>query len=117
MPSSPESPIREFNPLGPSVVMPVQLVSANNTASKVFDSINNSNDKMVRKIQIQNTGTTAIKYMLNETAAASVYHGILNGGTGAADGLGGILSLNLDRGIKTISLFSAGAYTAVILKM
>ena len=114
---TPESPIQEFNPLGPSIVAPPQIVIADNVASEIYNRITNSTDARHTKIQIQNCGTTAIKYMINAVCSAAEFHGVLAAGTGADDGLGGILNLSLNRGIKTISLFHSAAYRAAVLKM
>lgn len=114
---SPESPIQEVNPLGPSLVAAHQIVAADNAASEIYNRDSVSTDARHRKIQIQNCGTTPIKYMLNNTCSADVFHGVLAAGTAEDDGLGGILNLNLDRGIRIISLFHGAAYRAAVLKM
>lgn len=114
---SPESPILEFNPLGPSLVQPVQIVAADNAATEIFNRVTSTTDNRAHKIQVQNCGTNAIKYRLNGTCSAAEFHGVLAAGTAEDDGLGGILNLNLDRGITTISLFHGAAYRAAVLKM
>lgn len=42
---------------------------------------------------IQNVGTNALFVLLGSGATTSVYHVVLKAGTGAADGTGGVLSM------------------------
>ncbi len=69
-----------------------------------------------RGFSIQNVGTTAAKICFG-TASTSVYHFVLKGGTGDADGLGGSITFNsgcIYNGI--ITLFGASTAKVVALE-
>ena len=95
-------------------VDPPYLVSANAAAVQVFDKSELQGRKL-NSLVIQNTGTQAIKYSINQSDCSAVlYHGVIAGGSGAGDGLGGVLSFDLTP--QKVHLFAAGAYTAAVIK-
>ncbi len=67
--------------------------------------------------QIQNQGTDQLYVLLGAGATTSIYHFILKGATGAADGTGGSYATSevVYRGIVTVASGSTPSYSVVEL--
>ena len=68
--------------------------------------------------QIQNQDTGILKVLLGTGASTSVYHFVLKGGTGAADGNGGSFAQSVGAVWQgAITVFSAGTPSYTILEL
>lgn len=109
-----EAAITKFNPaMRPQNIAPpfVKTLSAG-VAFTIYDRT--QNQKLLEGA-LQNVGTNPVLYCYNDDCTATMYHGVLAGGSAAKDGLGSVLNLDFTkRNITKLSLYSV-AGTDVVL--
>jgi hypothetical protein len=115
MPETPESLVRQYNPLSRANVRePSVAIGAAATAVTIY---NDSEEERAETIWIQNYSATPLKYAINMACSELAFHGILGADSGVDQGNGGRFAFYPNKaGIQTISLFSTAGVRAGIEK-
>lgn len=116
-----DADIRSFRPTDKAIqesqvamranIQPPKLVVA---SGEIFNFANDLNGLPLAGLFIQNCSTDPLKYCINDTATADVFHGIAAGCQTQDDGLGSVIDLSKYAPNVKVTVYSAGAVRCAV---